>query len=155
MGLSAGDEAPDFELRDQHGRTVRLSALRGHKAALVVFYPWAFTGVCGGEMEAIQARLAELATDDVELLAVSVDSIHALRAWADARGFTFPLLSDFWPHGEVAQAYGVFHDEIGVALRGSFLVDRDGVVRWSTVCGIPEARDVDDYVRAIAELRAD
>jgi len=154
MRLSVGDEAPDFALRDQHGRTVRLSGLRGHKAALVVFYPWAFSGVCGAEMRQMQTRLDELATEDVELLTISVDSMYALRAWADAEGFTFPLLSDFWPHGEVARAYGVFHDEIGIALRGTFLVDRDGLVAWSIVRGIPDARDLDDYVRAVAHLRA-
>jgi len=154
MSLSVGDEAPDFALRDQHGRTVRLSGLRGHKAALVVFYPWAFSGVCGAEMRQMQTRLDELATEDVELLTISVDSMYALRAWADAEGFTFPLLSDFWPHGEVARAYGVFHDEIGIALRGTFLVDRDGLVAWSIVRGIPDARDLDDYVRAVAHLRA-
>lgn len=154
MSLSVGDEAPDFALRDQHGRTVRLSELRGRKAALVVFYPWAFSGVCGAEMRQMQTRLGELVTDDVELLAISVDSMYALRAWADAEGFTFPLLSDFWPHGEVARGYGVFHGEIGIALRGTFLVDRDGVVAWSIVRGIPDARDLDDYVRAVADLRA-
>jgi len=154
MSLSVGDEAPDFALRDQHGRTVRLSGLRGHKAALVVFYPWAFSGVCGAEMRQMQTRLDELATEDVELLTISVDSMYALRAWADAEGFTFPLLSDFWPHGEAARAYGVFHDEIGIALRGTFLVDRDGLVAWSIVRGIPDARDLDDYVRAVAHLRA-
>jgi len=154
MSLSVGDQAPDFALRDQHGRTVRLSGLRGHKAALVVFYPWAFSGVCGAEMRQMQMRLGELVTDDVEPLTISVDSMYALRAWADAEGFTFPLLSDFWPHGEVARAYGVFHDEIGIALRGTFLVDRDGLVAWSIVRGIPDARDLDDYVRAVADLRA-
>jgi peroxiredoxin len=152
MPLSVGDEAPDFELKDQHGQLVRLSALRGRKAALVVFYPWAFTGVCGGELHAMQARLDELVTDQVELFTVSTDSMYALRAFADQEGFTFPMLSDFWPHGAVAEAYGVLHPEIGIALRGSFLVDREGIVRWSVVNGIPDARDVDDYLKAIAAL---
>lgn len=152
MPLSVGDEAPDFELKDQHGQSVRLSDLRGRKAALVVFYPWAFTGVCGGELHAMQADLASLATDDVELVTISTDSMYALRTFADREGFTFPLLSDFWPHGAVATAYGVLHDGIGVAMRGSFLVDRDGVVRWSVLNGIGDARDVEDYKRAIAAL---
>lgn len=152
MPLSVGDEAPDFELRDQHGQTVRLSDLRGRKAALVVFYPWAFSGVCGGELQALQEALADLVTEDVELVTVSTDSMYALRAFADREGFTFPMLSDFWPHGAVAQAYGVLHPGIGIALRGTFLVDRDGVVRWSVVKGIPDARGVDDYRKAIADL---
>jgi peroxiredoxin len=131
---------------------VRLTELRGRKAALVVFYPWAFSGVCGGELHALQAELDQLAGDDVAVLAVSTDSMYALRAYADREGFTFPLLSDFWPHGAVAEAYGVLHPDIGIALRGSFLVDRDGVVRWRVVKGIPDARDVADYKRAIAAL---
>ena len=152
MPIAVGDEAPDFALKDQHGRTVRLADLRGRKAALVVFYPWAFTGVCGGELHAMQDDLTALASDDLELVTVSTDSMYALRAFADKEGFTFPLLSDFWPHGAVARAYGVLHEDIGIALRGTFLVDRDGVVRWTVVNDIPDARDVEDYKRAIAAL---
>jgi len=152
MTTAVGDEAPDFELQDQHGQRVRLSSLRGTKAALVVFYPWAFSRVCGGELAVLQAQLDEIAGDDVALLAVSTDPIFALRAYADQEGFTFPLLSDFWPHGAVAKAYGVFSEEVGIALRGSFLVDREGVVRWTVVNDIPDARDVDEYKKAIASL---
>ena len=152
MPLSVGDPAPDFALRNQHGQTVRLSDLRGRKAVLVVFYPWAFSGVCGGELNAVQAGLDDLVTDDLELLTVSTDSMYALRAFADREGFTFPMLSDFWPHGAVAEAYGVLHPEIGIAMRGTFLVDRDGVVRWSVVNGIDDPRDPADYGKAVAEL---
>ena len=152
MPIAVGDQAPDFALKDQHGRTVRLADLRGRKAALVVFYPWAFTGVCGVELHAMQADLGALVSDDVELVTVSTDSMYALRVFADTEGFTFPLLSDFWPHGEVARAYGVLHEDIGIALRGTFLVDRDGLVRWTVVNDIPDARDVEDYKRAIAAL---
>jgi len=152
MPLSVGDEAPHFELKDQHGQSVRLSDLRGRRAALVVFYPWAFTGVCGGELNAIQADLEHLVSDDVAVFAVSTDSMYALRTFADQEHFTFPLLSDFWPHGAVAEAYGVLDHRAGVARRGTFLVDRDGVVRWLVVNGIPDGRDVEDYRQAIATL---
>jgi len=152
MPIAVGDQAPDFALTDQHGRTVRLADLRGRKAALVVFYPWAFSGVCGGELHAMQADLDDLVSDEVELVTVSTDSMYALRSFADQEGFTFPMLSDFWPHGEVARAYGVLHEGIGIALRGTFLVDRDGVVRWTVLNGIPHARDVEDYKRAIEAL---
>jgi len=152
MTTAVGEEAPDFELQDQHGQRVRLSSLRGTKAALVVFYPWAFSRVCGGELAVLQAQLDEIAGDDVALFAVSTDPVFALRAYADQEGITFPLLSDFWPHGAVAKAYGVFSEEVGIALRGSFLVDRDGVVRWTVVNDIPDARDVDEYKKAIASL---
>lgn len=152
MSPSVGEDAPDFALKDQHGQTVRLSDLRGRKAVLVVFYPWAFTGVCGGELHAMQAELDELVSEDVALVTVSTDSMYALRTYADQEGFTFPLLSDFWPHGAVAQAYGVLHPEIGVALRGTFLVDREGIVRWSVVKGIGDARDLGAYKEAVAAL---
>lgn len=152
MAPAVGDEAPDFELPDQHGQTVRLSALRGHKAALVVFYPWAFSRVCGSELDALQDRIDEVVTDDVELLTISCDPTFALRAYADQKGFSFPLLSDFWPHGAVAAEYGVLDQAVGIALRGSFLVDKNGVLRWSVVQGIPDARDIDDYKKAIADL---
>lgn len=152
MAPAVGDEAPDFELPDQHGQTVRLSALRGHKAALVVFYPWAFSRVCGSELDALQDRIDEVVTDDVELLTISCDPTFALRAYADQKGFSFPLLSDFWPHGAVAAEYGVLDQAVGIALRGSFLVDKNGVLRWSVVQGIPDARDIDDYKKAVADL---
>ncbi len=150
--LSVGQEAPDFELQDQHGQTVALSALRGRSAALIVFYPWAFSNVCGGELQQLQTQHDDIFGDDVRLLAVSTDPMYSLRGYADQEGFTFPLLSDFWPHGAVASAYGVFSDEVGIALRGSFLVDKDGVLRWSVVRGIPDARDIEDYKSAIAAL---
>ena len=152
MSLSVGSEAPDFALQNQHGQVVRLSDLRGQRAALVVFYPWAFSGICGGELHAMQERLYELDSDEVALFTVSTDSIYALRTFADREGFTFPMLSDFWPHGEVAHAYGVLHPDVGVAVRGTFLVDSEGIVRWSVVNGIGEARDVDAYKEAVAVL---
>ena len=152
MAVTVGDPAPDFELRDQHGQSVRLSASRGSEAVLVVFYPWAFSGVCGGELRDLQEHRDDVLGDAVALLTISTDPMYALRAFADQQGFTFPMLSDFWPHGAVASAYGVFSEEVGIALRGSFLVDRDGVVRWSVVNGIPDARDLDDYRKAVAAL---
>jgi peroxiredoxin len=152
MTTAAGEEAPDFELQDQHGQRVRLSSLRGAKAALIVFYPWAFSRVCGGELAVLQSELEEIAGEDLALLAVSTDPIFALRAYADNEGITFQLLSDLCPHGAVAKDYGVFSVVVGIALRGSFLVDRDGVVRWTVVNDIPDARDLEEYKVAIAAL---
>ena len=152
MTLTVGDEAPDFVLKDQHGQTVRLSSLRGEKAALIVFYPWAFSGVCGGELATLQDQQDDLLGEEVSLFTVSTDAMFSLRAYADQQGYTFPMLSDFWPHGAVATAYGVFHGGIGIALRGTFLVDREGVLRWSVINGIPDARDIEDYRHAIAAL---
>jgi peroxiredoxin len=152
MAVEVGDEAPDFELRDQHGTPVRLSGFRGVKNVVLVFYPLAFSGVCTGELCAMRDEFPEVNSDDVELLTVSVDSTFAHRAWSDAEHFEFGLLSDFWPHGEVAKRYGVFDSERGIATRGTFVIDKQGVVRWKVVNPIPQARDLAEYSKALAAL---
>jgi mycoredoxin-dependent peroxiredoxin len=152
MAVEIGAEAPDFELRDQHGTPVRLSSFRGEKNVVLVFYPLAFSGVCSGELCAIRDQFPEVDRDDVELLTVSVDSTFALRTWADRENFGFEMLSDFWPHGAVATAYGVFDENLGAAIRGTFIIDKSGVVRWRVVNPIPQARDIADYQKALAAL---
>ncbi len=152
MAVEVGDQAPDFELKDQHGTPVRLSGFRGSKKVVLVFYPLAFSGVCTGELCAMRDSFPEVTGDDVELITVSVDSMFAHRAWADAEHYDFALLSDFWPHGDVARAYGVFDDNAGLATRGTFVIDKDGVVRWKVVNPIPQARDIADYQKALAAL---
>jgi len=152
MAVEVGQQAPDFELKDQHGTPVRLSGFRGKKNVVLVFYPLAFSGVCSGELSAMRDEFPEASRDDVELLTVSVDSGYALRAWSDAEQFGFSLLSDFWPHGGVARSYGVFDENLGIATRGTFIIDKDGVVRWKIVNPIPQARDIADYQKALASL---
>jgi len=153
MSVEVGTAAPDFELKDQHGTPVKLSDFRGKKNVVLVFYPLAFSGVCTGELCTIRDELPTLGGDDtVQVLAVSVDSVWALRTWADQEKYQFPLLSDFWPHGGVAREYGVFDDEKGIAIRGTFIIDTEGVVRWKVVHGPAEARDFDEYRKALAEL---
>jgi mycoredoxin-dependent peroxiredoxin len=152
MTLQVGDQAPDFALKNQHGETVRLSQFRGRQAVVVVFYPWAFSGVCGGELQELQRHLEEFQNEDVALLTISCDAMYALRAYADREGFTFPMLQDFWPHGEAAMSYGVFEPNVGIALRGTFVIDKAGVVRWTVTNPIPDARDLDDYRSALAAL---
>jgi peroxiredoxin len=152
MAVEIGEQAPDFELKDQHGTPVRLSDLRGSKNVVLVFYPLAFSGVCGSELCAMRDEFPEVTRDDVELLTVSVDSTFAQRAWSDAEGFGFSMLADFWPHGEVAKRYGMFEENLGVANRGTFIIDKAGVVRWKVVNPIPQARDIADYQKALAAL---
>ena len=152
MAVEVGDEAPDFELKDQHGTPVKLSGFRGQKNVVLVFYPLAFSGVCTGELCAMRDEFPEVSRDDVELLTVSVDSGFTHRAWADAEHFEFGLLSDFWPHGAVARAYGVFDEDKGRAVRGTFIIDKDGVVRWKVVNPILQARDIAEYQKALAAL---
>ncbi|AYY13858.1 peroxiredoxin [Actinobacteria bacterium YIM 96077] len=146
-----GTPAPDFERPDQHGRTWRLSALRGH-AVVIVFFPFAFTRVCTGELAELRDEMLPSLPDGTVVLAMSCDSMFALRVFAESEKLEFPLLSDFWPHGVVASSYGVFDEERGCARRGSFLIDAKGIVRWSVVNAIPNARDVDDYRRALDGL---
>ncbi len=152
MAVEVGQEAPDFELKNQHGEPVRLSGFRGAKNVVLVFYPLAFSGVCSTELCALRDNFPEVERDDTELLTVSVDSMYVLRKWSDTEGFQFGLLSDFWPHGGVASLYGVFNADRGVALRGTFVIDKAGVVRWKVVNPIPEARDIAEYQKALAAL---
>ena len=149
-GLSLGGAAPDFTLRDQFGQDVTLSSYRGTKAVLLVFYPFAFSGVCTGEMAGIRDRLAEFMTFDTEVLAISCDPVYSLRAFADAEGLNFPLLSDFWPHGEVCRAYDVFDERKGAPLRSSYVVDRAGLLRWSVHNASPDGRDLDVHLAQLS-----
>lgn len=147
-----GRPAPDFSLRDQHGQDVTLSDAVQDGPALLVFYPFAFSGTCTGELCALRDDLAEFTDADVRVLAVSCDPTYSLKAYAEAEGYSFSLLSDFWPHGAVARQYGVFDEQAGRAGRGSFLVDTGGVVRWSVVNQPGQARDVADYRAAVKAL---
>jgi peroxiredoxin len=150
--LAVGDVAPDFTLRDQYGAPVTLSELTAEKNVVVVFYPFAFSGICTGELDHIRDHLERFVSDDLQVVCVSCDPVFAIRAWADIQGYFFPLLSDFWPHGEVARDYGVLNEASGGALRGTFLVGRDRVIRWTLVNGPGEARDFSDLPHEVAAL---
>ncbi len=148
-GIALGGLAPDFTLRDQFGQDISLASYRGKKAVALVFYPYAFSGVCTGEMGGIRARLDEFLTFDTEILAISCDPVYALRAFSDADGLNFGLLSDFWPHGEVARAYGVLDEASGCPQRSSYVVDKDGRLTWAVHHRKPDARNLDDLLLAL------
>lgn len=152
MSLSVGDRVPELTLRDQHGAQVSLSAVRSERAVLLVFFPYAFSGVCTGELHTLRDRLTEIEKAGATVLAVSCDPMYSLRVFADRDGLTFPLLSDFWPHGAVASAYGVLDEQRGCPSRSTFLVARDGVLTWSVHHPMGQARDVDEYLAAITEI---
>jgi mycoredoxin-dependent peroxiredoxin len=152
MTVDIGAPAPDFALRDQHGQVVRLSDFAGERNVALVFYPFAFSGVCTRELCELRDNVAVFEDADVQLVAVSCDPVYALRAWAEQEKYEFPLLSDFWPHGEVTRAYEVFNERTGAALRGTFLVDTRGVLRWSMVNGPAQARPLSAYREAVARL---
>lgn len=151
MSVPAGAAAPRFTLRDQHGAETSVGGkAEDGRATLLVFYPFAFSGVCGSELGQLRDAGEEFDGERVRLVAVSCDPMHSLRGYAEGEGFAFPLLSDFWPHGAAALAYGVFDEARGCAGRGSFLIDPDGVLRWSLVNPITDARPLAAYREALA-----
>jgi peroxiredoxin (alkyl hydroperoxide reductase subunit C) len=152
--LPVGTLAPEFSLRDQNNEIVTLSSFRGSKAVLLVFYPWAFTSICTGELGQLRDNIEQFANDTVQVLTLSIDSSFVHKIFSQRDELNFPLLADFWPHGEVAQAYGVFNSEAGVSNRGTFLIDRDGVIRFSEANEIGEGRDPQRWLAEIAALGA-
>ena len=153
MAIEIGQAAPEFELTDQHGETVKLADFRGDRVVALVFYPFTFSGICEGELCALRDDYREFETAGVQVVAVSCDSRHAQRRWAEEMAYQFPVLSDFWPHGEVARAYGVFNEAVGCANRATFLIDRDGtVVDTFTTPDLGTARELGRYSEAIAKL---
>jgi peroxiredoxin len=152
MSVEVGESAPEFELKNQHGETVRLSDYHGKQAVVLVFFPFAFSRICTGELCEIRDNLALFRDADVEVIGISCDPMYTLRAFGEHESYDFPLLADFWPHGAVAAAYGVFNETAGRAERGTFLIDKDGDLRWAVVNAAGEARPMAAYRDAIAAL---
>lgn len=152
MVPAVGAPAPGFTLLDEHRQEIALGDVLADGPVVLVFYPFAFSGTCTGELCELRDNIEAFTADGVQVLAISTDTVHSLRVWSEQQRYPFPLLSDFWPHGGVARAYGVFSEAIGCAVRGSFLIDRDGVLRWSVVHGMGEARPLAAYREAVAAL---
>jgi mycoredoxin-dependent peroxiredoxin len=153
MAVEIGQDAPDFELKDQNNEAVTLSSFQGDKAVAIVFYPFTFTGVCEGELCSLRDDYSEFTDAGVQVLAISCDTRFAQAQWAEKQGYQFPVLSDFWPHGEVAKAYGVFNEALGCANRATFLIGTDGVVVDTFESGgLGEAREASRYTEALAKL---
>lgn len=152
MAIAVGQQAPAFTLPNADKQPVSLADFAADRAVLVVFYPFAFSSICTGELCALRDDLSTFQNDRVQVLAVSTDPTFALKAWATAQGYDFPLLSDFWPHGEVAKSYGVFNEQAGMAVRGTFLIDTSGRVTFAEVNGPGEPRDQAGWQRAVAAL---
>lgn len=152
MSLEIGQAAPDFTLNNQFGEKVTLSSFQGKKNVVVVFYPYSFTGTCTGELCALRDDLSSFQNENAELLAVSVDSMFVQKVFATQENYNFPVLSDFWPHGATAQAYGIFNQATGSAIRGTFIIDKTGILRWQVVNGMGDARNTADYKGALAAL---
>ena len=154
MALANDVLAPEVDLPNQFGEHIRLSEFRGVKPVALVFFPLAFSSTCTGELCALRDNLDLFTEAGVELMGISVDSKATLRAWAEHEGYQFTLLADFWPHGDVAKEYGVFIEEKGFATRATFLIDTAGVIRASFITAPGEARPLESYREALAELKA-
>ena len=152
MNLIIGDHAPDFELTNQYGESVKLSDFRGKKPVVLVFYPLSFSGICTGELCEIRDNFAKFDKENVELLAISVDSKFVQKQFAEHEGYKFSVLADFWPHGAVAKAYGVFLEEAGISNRATFVINTDGELVAKFVTAPGQARSLDEYDRALASL---
>jgi peroxiredoxin len=154
MALKTGDEAPDFELRSHRGGTVRLSSFRGKKNVILAFHPLAFTPVCANQMCGYQSDLSRFEAADAAILGVSIDAQPAKAAWATSLGaISYDLLSDFHPHGQVAEQYGVFRPNEGFSERAVFVIGKDRKVPWSRVYDIPQLPGHDDIFAALERLR--
>jgi peroxiredoxin len=150
--LQVGASAPDFTLSDQYGEELTLSRLVADGPVALVFFPLAFSGVCTDELCELRDNLSMFADSKVRLIGISVDSVHALRAWAAAEGYEFSILSDFWPHGSVARQYDAFIEEAGIATRATLVIgqDRRVLASFETVPG--KARDVAAYREALGSI---
>ena len=151
MSLWLGQPAPGFTARNQHGELLTATGLRG-APAVIIFYPWAFSSICRDELAAVRDDHERFLALGARVLAVSCDAMYTLRAYADAEGIAFDLLSDHWPHGAIAQAYGVFDEQSGCARRGTFVLDSTGLISWQQVNQINERRDLSAVLAATANL---
>jgi len=151
--LTAGEEAPDFELRSHKGGTVKLSDFRGKKNVVLAFHPLAFTPVCANQMQGYESDLTQFERTGAAVLGVSIDAQPAKAAWAKTLGpISYDLLSDFHPHGDVAKKYGVFREKEGFSERAIFVIDKAGRIAWSKVYAIPELPKNDEVLDALNTL---
>jgi len=152
VSATIGQPAPSFALEDQDNNEVTLESLRGRKT-LIVFIPFPFTGNCEAELCAIRDHLVDFNEVDANVVAITCDTRHVHKHWADEQGYTFPILSDFWPHGAVANAYGCFDENLGCATRTTYVLDADGIVREIVAsAGLGITRDIADYDTALEHL---
>lgn len=152
MALAVGAIAPEFTLKNQFGEMISLSDFLGKKAVALVFYPLSFSGICTGELCEIRDNINVFATKDVEVIGISVDSHFVQRQFAEKEGYDFNLLADFWPHGEVAQKYGVFVEDAGISTRATFVIDKDGKIAGEIITNPGQARDFAAYKAIIENL---
>jgi mycoredoxin-dependent peroxiredoxin len=152
MAVGTGDQAPEFDLEEAFGTPrLRLQDFRGKRNVLLVFHPFAFTPVCSEEALDLQANLESFEAAETEVIFVSCDTSAARQAWKRELAATYSFASDFWPHGVAARAYGVLDEETGAPRRGTFLIDKDGIVIWSLVKDEKRTELVPESLEALDE----
>ncbi len=149
LNVKPGSAAPEFTLKDQDGRDISLSSLRGKKV-LLSFHPLAWTGVCEIQMRTLELKADAFGSLGTVALGLSVDAVPAKKAWADHMGLSKTrLLSDFWPHGEVAKLYGLFDDLKGISGRANILIDEKGIIAFTRVYELGEVPDIEEIMRVL------
>ena len=152
MPATIGSPAPAFSLLDQDRNAVSLDDVTGKKS-VIVFIPFPFTAICDAEACAIRDNLGPLSGLGANVAVVTCHAVQINKKWSDDNGFTFPVLSDFWPHGRVATEFGAFNEKVGVANRMSFVLDSDGIVRSIINSGsLGTAREFAAYTDALGEI---
>ena len=147
--LSVGETAPDFALKDQDGKEVRLPEMNS-KRVLLSFHPLAWTGLCAKQMQALEQNKDMFESLGTVPLGLSVDTVPSKKAWADHLGIkTLRLLSDFWPHGDVAKAYGIFREKNGFSERANIIVNKDGKIAFVRVYEIPQLPDIGEVIEVL------
>jgi peroxiredoxin len=152
--LQPATAAPDFELRSTPDQTLRLSDFRG-RPVILVFYPEDWSPVCSDQLSLYQEVMPEFRKHDAQLLGISVDGIWCHLAFAKDRNLRFPLLADFEPKGAVARAYGAYRAGDGTSERALFVIDAEGIVRWSYVSPVGVNPGADGILRALEELESE
>ena len=144
--IETGGQAPDFSLRDQHGKIVQLSKLKG-KLVLLSFRPLAWTPVCSDQMKSLEENYDRFEKHKTIALGIGVDSTPSNKAWAEHMGIKKTrLLSDFWPHGEVAKLFGVFRDKDGFSERANILVNEMHLVIFAKTYPVSELPDIEEIL---------
>ncbi len=152
MGFEVGDVAPDFSLKNQFGEMINLSDYKNQKNVVLMFYPFAFTGNCTKELCTIRDERNDFVNESTQILSISCDPVPSLKIFAEEQNLSTPLLSDFWPHGQISRAYGVFLEDLGFSTRGTFVIDKNGVIRWKVVTGPGNVRNTEDYRKALSTI---
>jgi peroxiredoxin len=154
MAIAVGQTAPDFSLKDQHDKDVRLSDFAGKKNVVLVFYPLDWSPVCTNEHACFVNDMKRFETLDAAVLGVSVDSAWSHKAYAEKMGIKYSLLADFNPRGGMADKYGVYLAEKGIAGRAIVIVGKDGKVAWVKNYDIPVVPDVAEVASALQQVKA-